>query len=213
MLNQRRYWDKEWRSQEIEEYQSYLGSHIRSHPWFLETFRENEIKYVCDAACGFGAYSAMLSANGFQVSGFDLSSAAVDLTKQLLNNNRLLFFNYVVSDICKIDFPNDSFDATVAHAVLDHLPMQSATVALAELIRITKPNGLLFLSFDQLEQDDLDEPHTILPDGSFLYTGEHRDGLLFRYCSATEIQGLLKPYLVLQWRCNRRGEREVLIRA
>ena len=211
MLNQKSYWDREWRSQEMSEYQTYLGSHIRSHPWFLEEFRKNEIKHVCDAACGFGAYSAMLCANGFRVSGFDLSSVAVDLTKQLLIKNRLPFSSFVESDICAIDFPNDMFDATVAHAVLDHLPAKNAAIALCELMRITKPNGFIYLSFDPLEQEDISEPHDILEDGGFLYTSGEREGLLFRYYSSADILRLLKPCRIQQWRSNRRGERGVLL--
>ena len=211
MLNHKSYWDKEWRSQEIDEYQSYLESHMHSHPWFLEAFRKYEIKYVCDAACGFGAYSAMLSSNGFQVSGFDLSSVAVDLTKQLLRKNRLQFSNFIASDICAIEFPDDCFDATVAHAVLDHLSAKDASIALCELMRITKPNGLVYLSFDPLEQEDLSEPHDILEDGSFLYTRGEREGLLFRYNSSADILRQLMPYRMLQWRCNKRGEREFLL--
>lgn len=205
------YWDKEWRTQTAGEYQPYLEGHMRAYPWFLEAFREKEVKHVCDAACGFGAYGAMLAANGFQVSGFDISSNAVELTTQLFTNNNLRFSDYVVSDICAIDFAHGFFDATVAHAVLDHLTKSDAERALSELMRITKPGGLVFISFDPLEQDDISEPHDVLEDGSFLYRDGARSGLLFRYYAAQSIKNILQPYQIFQWRINKRGEREILL--
>lgn len=204
------YWEQEWQSQPIEEYHPYLQGHMHAKTWFLSVFQENDVVRVCDAACGFGAYSAMLAANGYLVSGFDSSKTAVSITKQLLNQNNLTFEDVVLSDICKINFPDQTFDAVVAHAVIDHLDTASATIALGELHRITKPGGFIYVSFDPLEPDDLTEPHDVLPDGSFLYTTGSRDGLLFRYYTANLIRELSSDYHIFKWRINRRGEREVL---
>lgn len=209
----REYWQAEWSAQPPEEYQSYLIGHIHAKPWFLEAFDEIDVARVCDAACGFGAYSAMLSANGFQVSGFDTAPAAVELTCALLQSNALQYDQFIESDISDIQFPDHAFDATVAHAVLDHLPVSSAAKAVSELFRITKNGGLVYLSFDPLEEDDLSEPHVLNEDGSFLYTEGARRGLLFRFYTSDDIKQLLIPYQILQWRANRRGEREILLLA
>lgn len=204
------FWEQEWQSQTIEEYQSYLKGHLCAKPWFLSVFQENDVVRVCDAACGFGAYSAMLAANGYRVSAFDSSKTSVLITKQLLNRNNLIFDDVVLSDICKINFSDQAFDAVVAHAVIDHLDTASATTALSELHRITKPGGLIYVSFDPLEPDDLTEPHDVLPDGSFLYTTGVREELLFCHYTADRIRELSGDYHILEWRINRRGEREVI---
>ena len=196
----------------MDTYQTYLEGHTCAKPWFIDVFQEYGVSHVCDAACGFGAYAAMLSANGYRVSGFDFAQTAVELTQLLLSQNALPYETFRVCDICQIDFLDGAFDAVVSHAVLDHLDAASAATALRELVRITKDHGLIFLSFDPLEQDDLDEPHRILPDGSFLYTGQNRNGLLFRYYSSDEILTLTSGYRILQWRCSRRGERGILLK-
>jgi SAM-dependent methyltransferase len=211
MIDQRMYWEKEWNSESLDAYQNYLLGHIHAKPWFLEEFHRRGVSSVCDAACGFGAYSAMLSANGFSVSGFDVSQTAVNLTTELLKQNNLPFETYRTCDICCIDFPDASFDAVVAHAVLDHLPTKGIPTAISELCRITKNNGLIYLSFDPLEPDDLEEPHEVMSDGSFLYVGGGRDGLLFHYYYEEEIQFLLQDRTILQWRENSSGERQLLI--
>ena len=211
MIDNRSYWEKEWNSESPDAYQTYLEGHICSKPWFLEEFLRHGVSSVCDAACGFGAYSAMLLANGYQVSGFDVSSTAVSLTTELLHRNQLRFGQYRVSDICAIDFADGEFDAVVAHAVLDHLETRSVQKAISELFRITKEKGLVYVSFDPLEQDDLDEAHEVLSDGSFVYQSGNRDGLLFHYYTDEEIRTLLKDKSVLQWNQNKRGERELLL--
>ena len=211
MIDQRLYWEKEWNSDSPDAYQTYLLGHISAKPWFLEEFHRFGVSTVCDAACGFGAYSAMLSANGFFVSGFDISQNAVNLTIDLLNRNNLEHLTYRVCDICRIDFPDASFDAVVAHAVLDHLPVKDVRRALLELHRVTKDGGLIFLSFDPLEPEDLEEPHEVMPDGSFLYVGGGREGLLFHHYTDEKIQCLLQDRTILQWKENSRGERQLLI--
>ncbi len=118
---------------------------------------------------------------------------------------------YCACDICSIDFPDASFDAVVAHAVLDHLPVKVVQHAILELHRIIRDGGLIFLSFDPLEPEDLEEPHEIMPDGSFLYIGGGRDGLLFHYYNDEEIQSLLIGRDIIQWHQNPRGDREILI--
>jgi len=211
MVNGRDYWDGEWNSQSIDEYQSYIEFHLRANPWFISIFQNQGIKNVCDAACGFGAYSAMLSTNGFQVSGFYISSSAVCITKTLLDRNQLTFVEYHICDICKINFEDERFDAVVAHAVIDHVTLESAKTAISELSRITKNGGLVYLSFDPLEQDDILEPHNVLNDGSYFYTEGSRKGLLFRYYQAQEIKALVQDCHVLEWQCSRRGERSIVL--
>ena len=57
-------------------------------PAFLDVFRECGVVNVCDAACGFGAYGAMLAANGFSVSLFDIASSSIELAKTLFSAGR-----------------------------------------------------------------------------------------------------------------------------
>ncbi|HRX58927.1 MAG TPA: class I SAM-dependent methyltransferase [Eubacteriales bacterium] len=205
------YWESLWRTENPGECLRFIRGHARSRPAFLSIFERFGVRRVCDAACGFGAYSAMLLANGYDVSGFDIAESAVSLTKTLLSAIGMSPGEYKVCSICDIAFSDRAFGAVTAHAVIDHLPVAEAGRAIDELFRITADGGLVYLSFDPLEDDDLAAPHEILPDGSFLYSGAQRDGLLFHYYLEEELNALLAGRKIVYRNLTARKERELIL--
>jgi len=205
------YWNEVWKDPDIEEYQRYIDQHSKSKPEFLDVFKEYNVKNVCDSACGFGAYSAMLSANGYQVVGFDVAKSSIELTKKLLNKFEINTCEYIVSSITNISLKDEKFDAVIAHAVIDHLAYIDAIRAIEELLRIVKNKGLVYISFDGIEDDDMKLEHIILDDGSFLYSDRSRDGLLFKYYSDTDINTLLYGRTIIYRKTNMHGDREIII--
>ena len=96
---------------------------------------------VLDAGCGSGPLSAALRAKGAIVTGFDSSSAMVELARQRLGENAALH----VADLSQpLPFADGAFDDVVASLVLHYL--QDWTAPLAELRRVLKPGGRLLLS-------------------------------------------------------------------
>lgn len=205
------YWNEVWNNPDIEEYQSYINRHVKSKPEFLDVFKEYHIKYVCDAACGFGAYSAMLAANEYHVSGFDIAESSIELTKKLLDSFKINTSEFIISSITSILFADETFDAVVAHAVIDHLKYSDAICAIEELLRIVKNDGLVYISFDGMEDDDMEFKHIVLEDGSFLYSDIRREGLLFKYYTDEDIRTLLYGKNVIYRRTNVNGEREIIL--
>jgi ubiquinone/menaquinone biosynthesis C-methylase UbiE len=206
------YWEGVWQAEDAARCAEYLLGHMRARPAFLDVFRQHGVATVCDAACGFGAYGAMLAANGFSVSLFDIADSSIVLAKFLFQHEGLAAKDWRVCDICQIAYPSGSFDAVVAHAVIDHLPAERARAALGELTRIVKPSGLVYLSFDPLEEDDLVQSHEVLSDGSFLYTEGERNGLLFHYYTEKEIRLLLKGFETIYTNETTNGSRERIVR-
>lgn len=96
---------------------------------------------VLDAGCGSGPLSAALRAKGAIVTGFDSSSAMVELARQRLGENAAL----LVADLSQpLPFADGAFDDVVASLVLHYL--QDWTAPLAELRRVLQPGGRLILS-------------------------------------------------------------------
>lgn len=154
----------------------------------------------------------MLRQHGYNVDGFDISENSVTLTKNILNEFNFQCGDYKVCSLTNIDFEDNKFDAVIAHAVMDHLSTFDAEKALNELYRIVKENGLIYISFDCLEEDDLELEHTVLEDGSFLYTDESRNGLLFKYYTDEDINKLVKEKEQIYFNITRRGDREIILR-
>ena len=124
---------------------------------------------ILDAGCGAGPLSAALRDRGAIMTGFDLSTAMIDLARRRLGEDADL----TVTDLAKpLPYADAAFDDVVASLVLHYL--KDWTEPLAELRRVLKPGGRLILSVN----------HPILytalnPDGEyfdiaeFSYDAEH----------------------------------------
>lgn len=206
-----KYWDTVWDKKDVEEYRQYILGYQNIDNGMVREFLKHNCRIVCDAACGFGANSMILLSHGFDVWGFDFSEDAVWITKELLEPYGIQKEQFKTASLFRTEYPSHFFDAVAVRAALDHLCVDEFWRALREMKRITKENGLLYASFDPLEQDDLKLGHRVLDDGSFLYTDESRKGLLFHYYSDEEIQEAFRCYKILDWETDARGSRHLVI--
>lgn len=200
------YWEKCWKEEETTELYSYLEHFYKWKCKEIDIFKENHIQKVCDAACGFGAYSLAFSSNGFIVHSFDISNTAVSITKTSLNKYGIDSSNVKVASILNTEYPNEMFDGVIGHAVLDHLTVCDAKIALEELFRITRKNGLIMISFDTATEDDFNIKHIVLEDGSLQYTDNSRGGMIFHPYEWEEINVFLKKYNVIYKVLNSKNE-------
>lgn len=204
------YWDDMWQGWKIEDYKKYIN--LNYNYKFVDIFRKNNVETICDAACGFGKFSAICSKNNFTISGFDISGEAVNLTKAMLKEFNLKINEFKVCSLTEIDYEDESFDGAIAHAVMDHLKKAEAVKALNELLRIVKKNGLIYFSFDGIEDDDLNLSHRVLEDGSFEYTDESRKGMIFRHYTNDDIAELFNGHDIILFEEAKNGVRNVIIR-
>lgn len=185
------FWEDCWRQEDREAVARWQASWSRACGELGSLFRAHGVRTVCDGACGFGAYTLALAAQGFAVSAFDLSPTSVELTRRGLARLGLTA-EVKTASLLDTGYPDASFDAAVAASVLDHLTAADAERAAAELCRIIRPGGLLLVSFDTPEEEDLNLAHDVLPDGTFRYAqGTGRAGMLFRVCGEAERAALL----------------------
>lgn len=96
---------------------------------------------ILDAGCGAGPLSAALRDRGAIMSGFDLSTAMIELARRRLGEDADL----TVADLAKpLPYADAAFDDVVASLVLHYL--EDWTEPLAELRRVLKVGGRLILS-------------------------------------------------------------------
>ena len=189
-----KYWEKCWQEENLQDLYRFIDGYYQLKSDEIDFFKRNGIVKVCDAACGFGAYSLAFASNGFEVSAFDISKSAVEIATKALQKYNLDIIELKTAGILNTGYDDASFDGVNAHAVLDHLTSEDAKCALKELFRITRPDGLVMVSFDIPEEEDFTEDHILLEDGTMQYTCDSRCGMLFHPYDWKEIAELTKDF-------------------
>ena len=210
-MDQMSFWEQIYRDADRERLLGYLSAYRDAQIEEIGIFQNAGIRTVCDAGCGIGAYTLALASHGFCVKAFDLSESAVRIAREGLAR-----FGYDVefrvADILHTGYEHDAFDGAFAHSVLDHMTRADAALALNELCRIVRPDGLILLSFDAPDEDDETQPHTHLSDGSILYTGGSRSGMILHAYDREGIRDLVRGFTIVHESVNRKGEQIVIIR-
>ena len=176
ILQSKDFWENCWQSENPEAMYACLDSYYRWEDGIIDVFRAHRVEKVCDAACGYGAYSLAFASNGFQVTSFDISPSAAEITRRGLERYGIAA-GVKAASILSTGYGDEVFDGVVAGSVLDHMTVADAQKALSELYRITKPGGLILVSFDTAEESDLEMAHERLSDGSLRRSEEHTSEL------------------------------------
>jgi len=104
---------------------------------------------VLDAGSGPGRFSIEIARIGADVTLFDISSRQLELAKGKLDEEMLLnrIEKFVKGDIVDLSsFPDKYFDVTVCFGGALSYTCEKRHAATAELIRVTRPGGIILLS-------------------------------------------------------------------
>lgn len=110
---------------ESEDTTSHLAPYV---PWLKERLG---YKSVLDIGCSTGGSLPLLSAEGQEAWGVDVSSVAVA-------NAQKLGRNVVEASATALPFPDNRFDLVVSADVFEHLHEDDAAVAASEAMRVAK---------------------------------------------------------------------------
>lgn len=151
---------------------------------------------VLDYGCGYGRACAKLAAAGFDVVGIDISEALLRRGLGMDPGLRLLPFDGRCAP-----FADASFDACLLVAVLTCIPGDAGLArVLAEVRRLLRPGGLLFVSDYPLQTDARNRARYAESAAEFGAYGVFRcEGAVFRHFSEERLRELLAPFTVL-WR-------------
>jgi len=137
-----------------------------------------------DLGCGAGNYAVWLALQGFDVTGIDLSAAAIARAKELARS-RGAACRFIVSDLLE---PTDAFDASFDFAydwlVLHHVFPDDRPRYVANVHRMLRPGGL-YLSVCFSEDD-----RGIAGEGKYR---QPQLGTLLYLSSQREIRDLFEP--------------------
>jgi 2-polyprenyl-6-hydroxyphenyl methylase/3-demethylubiquinone-9 3-methyltransferase len=113
------------------------------NPWVLEKlkliFGEQKNLRILDVGCGGGFLSNYLSANGYRVSGIDLSQESLEVAKKYDKTHKV---QYQLADAQSMPFADASFDVITAMDFLEHV--ENPSLIIKEISRVLKPGGSFF---------------------------------------------------------------------
>ena len=184
------FWENSWKNADPARLAAYADRFDYSEDALIRLLKRRGVKTVCDAGCGCGVYALKLALHGFSVSGFDLSPEAAAAAKALLSKKGFSDVPFRAADLLNTGDPDASFDAAVARDVLDHLPIEAASLALRELLRIVKPGGCVLLTLDLSDEEYETEPHETNAAGDYCFTAGKWAGMVFHPYSRREIERL-----------------------
>lgn len=95
---------------------------------------------LLDGGCGLGEWTIAYQAKGYHVVGLDISEKTISRLKERFPEQE-----FVVGDIRKIPFPDNSFDAYFAWGTFEHFE-EGLGKCFAEAWRILRPGGYLAIS-------------------------------------------------------------------
>ncbi len=206
------FWEQCWQRDQERDYFAYAAPYRYMKSREMAIFQENGVQTVCDAGCGFGAYTLACVSNGFRVKSFDISPTAVSITRQLLAHYGLAADEIKAASILATGYENEAFDGVISYSVIDHLTVSDAKKAIDELFRITKKGGLILLAVDTADEADLQQEHLLLADGSIQYTSSTKKGMIFHPYNTDELAKLLKGKNIIHQNTSSNGELVVMLK-
>ena len=113
---------------------------------YIDQYLDKRMK-VLDIGAGTGRYSFAIAKNGYQVDAIELIQHNVNVLKSKIN----ILENITVrqGNILNLSFLEDnSYDLTLVLGPMYHLYSKKDKLkALSEAIRVTKPNGIIFIAY------------------------------------------------------------------
>lgn len=119
------------------------------YPWAfitLSPYSKNEI--ILDVGCDCTPFQFLLADVGGKVYSLDHGQDSIDAVQSIKGARSIDNIFPILGDACHMDFPSAFFDKTVVISTLEHIPKNDIENALAEIIRVTKPEGKIVISMD-----------------------------------------------------------------
>ena len=206
----RSFWDSSWESIDPNRIAEYIDTFDMGEDHLIATMRQYGVQNVCDAGCGCGIYAAKLAANGFSVSGFDVSTHAVEIAQSLIQKAGHSA-DLKTASVLDTGYDDNRFDCALSRDVLDHISKADAIIAMKELCRITKPGGIVLITLDPPDEEYETETHIVNEDGDYVFTDGKWNGMVFHPYSQEEVYEII-PVGTMCEITNNHGELTVLLR-
>ncbi len=142
---------------------------------------------VLDIGCGKGRYLIPLVRKGYKITGCDIALSPLKEIKQ-----RHTDFDAIACEISNLPFKTGAFEAVLCFGVLQHLWEAERKLAVREIHRVIKPEGLLFLEVPGVE--DMRYGGEEVEKNTF----QRKSGILYHYFTSSGIKELVGDFEVIR---------------
>ncbi len=153
-------------------------------------FRTVRTERMLDLGCGTGRHTAYLARNGFQVMGCDSSEAALRIARGVLPE-----VEFQVCDVGSLPYRSQNIDGIFCHAVIQHGTLAAIKKAIAEMHRVLKRGGALFLTVTSTEHPEYLTGHEIEP-GTKLHIDAIDGDMPHHYFTEPEMRDLFGRFVI-----------------
>ena len=98
---------------------------------------------------------------------------------------------FFAADIKDTGLPAESYDAVISRDVIDHMTKSDAKLALKELLRLTRKDGVVIVTVDSLDEEYVSEPHIVDADGNYCFNTGKWNGMVFHPYDEIELKDII----------------------
>jgi AraC-like DNA-binding protein/ubiquinone/menaquinone biosynthesis C-methylase UbiE len=164
--------------------------------YLANKWKESGYINLLDLGTGLGRHAIYFSKQGFNVTAMDISDYAVQYLKTWAAKENLLI-NAEVGDMLSLSYSNQSFDCIFAYHVISHTDSIGIKKTIAEIERVLKPNGEVYLSFCSKESTEFIENKSNKLDKNTIICGDgFEKGIPHFYADLNDIKELLANFKI-----------------
>lgn len=182
----------------INEDQKWLIPCVES-AWLAERWQSEGKACLLDLGCGLGRHSVYFAQKGFEVTASDLSDYGISHVEEWAGRLGVPV-QTTVCDMTSIPFPDGSFDCMLAYNVIYHTDTAGFRAVLAELFRVLKPGGELFLTLLSKRSPGFVEakPEQYVDENTIVRTDceETERGIPHFYMDAADVSTFFKDWVL-----------------
>jgi AraC-like DNA-binding protein/ubiquinone/menaquinone biosynthesis C-methylase UbiE len=151
---------------------------------------------MLDLASRIGHSSVYFAQRGFDVSAIDISEYAIQYLRDWAAKGRLTI-NAEVGDMHEITFPANHFDCLFAYHAVSHTNTLGVKKVIAEIERVLKPNGGLFLSFSSKDSREFTEKSwQTMDENTLICPHPAEKGIPHFYAGLSDIDHILSNFTI-----------------
>jgi SAM-dependent methyltransferase len=179
----------------------YNTQNVETMPWYNENIDsdlEEELERgkiskgrILDLGTGPATQAIQLAKRGLEVTGSDVSEAAIRRARELyVHNNKNMKIDFIVDDILNSKIRDKMFDCVFDRGCFHVLPIDKRLVYIKEIKRILDDRGILFLKCFSINEPRQEGPYKFSKDG---IRQLFRNDFIIMSVKDTVYQGTLDP--------------------